>query len=59
MNGDHPQPPLWQDQSPQGLPVENPVVGLEFDFNRLAENVRLTVQALQALHAAFDQRFTR
>jgi hypothetical protein len=28
------------------------------DFDRLAENVRLTVQALQALHAAFQKRFT-
>jgi len=46
-----PPPPSSSDQSMEA--------GLEFDFNRLAANVLLTVQALQALHAAFDQRFTR
>lgn len=46
----------WGDQS---TPVNNPSESEEYDFARLAANVLLTVQALQALHQAFDRKFTR
>jgi hypothetical protein len=49
------------DQTPQPLrrTVDNSTESDNLDFDRLAANVLLTVQALQALHAAFDRRFTR
>ena len=56
MIGDSP-PPQWQDQLPP--PVDDTSASASLDFDRLAANVLLTVQALHALHSAFDRKFTR
>jgi hypothetical protein len=52
----------YMDQPPPRLPrpsTEEPQVIEGFEFDKLAAHVLLTVQALQALHQAFDRRFTR
>ncbi len=51
----------YTDQAPppSRQPPGQPDPAEYLDFDRLATNVLLTVQALQALHQAFDKRFTR